>query len=156
MNTRLFETRESLTAALCSRRMDSSFENDLAASVRAADTNLKLALLEAVLSSDRATTRALGLRVLRRTVSEHGVVDALLDQCFRLRSYGEIELWYESILARYPLMRLVHRLRSGVIQKGDVDLSLLHIRALQMWRAKSPMLKRQALALLQNELRNMT
>jgi hypothetical protein len=147
---------EALEVAVLANRMDSAFENLLATSVRAAESSIKVELLQRVLSSEHANVRALGLRVLRRAVMEREVIDALLDQLFRVCRYSEIECWYHSILSRYPLMRLVYRAREQLAEQGDPELKLLHIRALEMWRAKSPKLKRKALAILMGSALNAT
>lgn len=128
----------------------SALENRLASSVRAATRSEKIQLLAVALSSSHPGARALGIRVLRRAVYERKVFDELLAQhCFHLQHYGEIEYWYHSILRRYPVLRLAHRLRTEVFTQASPDLCLLHTRALQMWRPQSAALKKRALRVLQ-------
>ncbi|MBL0730736.1 hypothetical protein [Piscinibacter sp. HJYY11] len=144
-------TAQSLESALEAFPLGSTLENLLASSVRAAHGSQKIRLLAIALSSSHPAARAMGIRVLRRSVFERELFDELLTQhCFHLQRYGEIELWYHSILRRYPIIRLARRLQAEVFTQVSPDLCLLHIRALQMWRPQSAALKRRALAVLQD------
>ncbi|MFZ6640888.1 hypothetical protein ACO0LL_14165 [Undibacterium sp. TC4M20W] len=134
-----------ILAQIPSGRMDSSFENSVVSFLSKLEMGDAWELINALLISPRATTWALGLRVVRRGVKDKELLQKVIALCFSVERFSELRLWYAAILARYPMTGFVSLLRKEMLKKADIGFNARHIRALEMHKAKGCKSKKEGL-----------
>lgn len=122
--------------AVQSNVMDSAFENIATNYLQSLGFEDRWKFLEALLTSPQSKVRALGLRVARRGVREIALLERIVLLSFAVDRFSELQYWYATILARYPFTRFGHDLRREMERRGDANFAVLHLRALEMHRAK--------------------
>lgn len=123
---------DSLIKNIDSATTDSIYENKLVNLMSVLnDCDLKK-LLFFYLDSDKYKFRMLGLRLARRVVLSDLVLEGVIDRCFKVNRFTELQVWYKTILARYPVSKFISKVREQVEKNSHSMFVDKHIRALQL------------------------
>lgn len=144
-NQMTFSSVDEIRSAISSHFADSELENSIAHFLSFADERLSWQCLELLLTHEDAKVRALGLRIVQRSVRETPLLENVIQLGFNVRRLGELQHWYSAILSRYSLSSFAEKLCAEISKRADADFSARNIRALEMHRMKDLDRKRHIL-----------
>lgn len=141
-----FNSLSGALEAIESSVMDSTFENMATSYLQSLGGEDRWQYIEALLTHPSSKVRALGLRVTRRGIQEKILLQKVVQLSFSVERLGELQCWYATILARYPVTQLGRELCKEMEKRHDTDFAALHVRALEMQPIKGNEAKKEVLA----------
>ena len=123
---------DNLIGEIDSENMDSNYENNLVSIFPELDESDSKKLIQAYLKHSDFQVRMLGLRLIKRVINEKDILEDIIGLSFDVERLTELQKWYSAILARYPVPRVMSRLKAEFINRKDSSFVERHKRALQI------------------------
>lgn len=124
---------------------DGFVENSIAHFMNSSGLEERKACLDLFLLHESINIRSMGLRLVKRTIRDAGLLEYVIFLAFNVEQYSALENWYKAFLARYSISSFGRLLCLEMLRRQDVDFSVKNIRALEMYRASNKKIKMKTL-----------